>query len=155
MLALKKIFGEIVQLPTALARAAFRVENDPALKAFRMYMRKMRVSAGTELFRKGETAEMLYLVLDGTARRVDDDILVSSGALIGGQSILSGDPTAAATVRAESDLTVLALPMRAARALCVAEPEFGYLVAQRLFQSNATLSSRRRAQAAIPPAIAA
>ena len=155
MLALARIFGEIVQFPAALAKAARRMETDPALKTFRKHMRKMRVSAGTELSRKGETAEMLYLIVDGTARRVEEDLQVTSGAFFGGQSILSGNPAAAATVRAESDLTLLALPMRTARALCVAEPDFGYLIAQRLFQNNTTAPGPAHTQAVIPQALAA
>lgn len=155
MSALSEIFGEIVRLPSAIALAARRVERDPALKPLRKYMRKMRVAAGTELSRKGEIAEMLYLVIDGTARRVEEDVEIGAGTFFGGQSILSGNPKAAATVRAESDLTLLALPLDAARALCVAEPDIGYLVAQRLFQSRPAATRPAQAATVVPQAIAA
>lgn len=155
MSALSKIFGEMVRLPSAIAFAARRVEHDPALKTFRKHMRKMHVPAGTELSRKGETAAMLYLVVAGTARRIEEDVEIGAGAFFGGQAILSGNPIAAATVRAESDLTLLALPIEAARALCVAEPDIGYLVAQRLFQSRPAAPRTAPVPAEIPQAIAA
>lgn len=100
------------------------------------YMKRKRLKAGQVLFAKGEPADRLYVLAEGTLEVVESERKVTPGELIGEISFFSRDGVRTATVRSPTGATLLSMDEPTFRQLFHQNPSFGYeivrLVTERL-----------------------
>jgi CRP/FNR family transcriptional regulator, cyclic AMP receptor protein len=112
------------------------------------YMKRKRLRAGRVLFKKGDPAERLYVLAEGTLEIVESQRMVQPGELIGEISFFSRDGRRTATVVspvAGPGATLLSMDEPTFRQLFHQNPAFGYevvrLVTERLTADVAHLRS--------------
>lgn len=98
------------------------------------YMKAHRLSAGTVLFRKGDTADALYLLVQGTLELVEIGKQQNPGELFGEISFFSPDRRRTLTARCATDCEVLSIGEDTFRQLYFQSPKFAFLVANLLAQ---------------------
>jgi CRP/FNR family transcriptional regulator, cyclic AMP receptor protein len=132
------------------------------------YMKPRRLPAGAILFRKGDSADSLYLLLEGDLELVEIGKKQAVGDLFGEISFFSPDRRRTLTARCASECLILCIGEAAFKQLYFQNPKFAFqisaLIAHRLsadierlrkqvegFQSDA----HARALAAVPAPVAA
>jgi trk system potassium uptake protein TrkA len=98
--------------------------------------------AGTELVRKGEPGDALFVVLDGEVQVIDEGVVLheaGAGAYFGELAILDGEPRTA-TVTATTDVKIAVIGIRMFRTLL---REFPDLAEQLLIGLAAELREAR------------
>ena len=96
--------------------------------------------AGHVLFRSGDPAGSMYLVLDGSVRLVELGVTVPHGHLLGEIGVFAPDNRRTATAVCESDVELGAITAEKVLQLYYQNPEFGFylfrLVVQRLLENE-------------------
>jgi CRP/FNR family transcriptional regulator, cyclic AMP receptor protein len=122
------------------------------------FMDRRRYQAGAVLFKRGDPADGLYFLAQGTLVLDELGIELYSGALLGEIGIFSPTGTRTATARAKEDAVVYVMRRDEVLALYRRDPAFGIylvrLITSRLVEDAAlvTGSSGSRPAAASPPA---
>jgi CRP-like cAMP-binding protein len=129
------------------------------------FMKRLRVSSGRVLFRKGDTADRLYVVAEGRLELVESGRTIEAGQMFGEIAFFAPDRQRSATARALEPSTLLWIDETTFRQLFYQNPSFGFevvrLVAGRLLHEvgrleqqlhehspeGAALSDTRRASA--------
>ncbi|MCC7548610.1 MAG: cyclic nucleotide-binding domain-containing protein [Burkholderiales bacterium] len=97
--------------------------------------------AGEVLFRKDEPGRMMYYLQQGKIRFPELEASASPGALFGELGIFSPRHARTSSAVCETDAHLFCLSAEQSRALCLANPRFGYymlrLVAERLWEERA------------------
>ena len=117
------------------------------------FMTKRRTKAGQVIFRKGDIAEAMYLVLSGRFVLQEINMQLEPGAVVGELGLLSPDGVRTQTLVSEVDGEVLSLAYEKFEELYFQNPEFGLgflkLTSRRLFENIARLETELAAR---PPA---
>jgi CRP/FNR family transcriptional regulator, cyclic AMP receptor protein len=122
------------------------------------FMDRRRYPAGAVLFKRGDPADGLYFLAQGTLVLEELGIELYSGALLGEIGIFSPTGTRTATARAKEDAVVYVMRRDEVLALYRRDPAFGIylvrLITTRLVEDAqlVTGSSESRPAAASPPA---
>ncbi len=99
-----------------------------------------RYASGHVLFRKGEPAASMYLVLEGSVRLVELDIALGPGALFGEIGVLAPDNRRTGTAVCESDVEIGAITDQKVLQLYHQNPTFGFyllrLILHRLLENE-------------------
>jgi len=115
----------------------------------RPYMKPRKLRAGQVLFRRGDEADMLYLLADGRLELVEIGRELPPGRIFGEIALFSPDHRRTHTARCISACTVLSLDEGTVKQLYYQDPAFSFhlirLVAARLSEDV------RRAHGAPPP----
>jgi CRP/FNR family transcriptional regulator, cyclic AMP receptor protein len=102
----------------------------------RPYMKPHRLRAGTVLFRRGDVADELYLLLEGELQLAEIGKLQPAGELFGEISMFAPDRTRTLTAQCVTDCLVLGIGEEAFRRLYFQNPRFAFqvstLIAHRL-----------------------
>ncbi|MEO7152055.1 MAG: cyclic nucleotide-binding domain-containing protein [Burkholderiaceae bacterium] len=102
----------------------------------RPYMKPRRLRAGQVLFRKGERADRMYLLVEGDMELADIGIKLDSGRIFGEIALFSPNKSRTHTVRCVTPCTVLAISYGTVKQLYFQNPAFGFhlieLLASRL-----------------------
>ena len=102
----------------------------------RPYMKPRRLRAGQVLFRKGDRADRMYLLVEGDMELADIGIKLDSGRIFGEIALFSPDKIRTHTVRCVTPCTVLAISYGTVKQLYFQNPAFGFhlieLLASRL-----------------------
>jgi hypothetical protein len=92
------------------------------------FMRLRKLSAGTTLFRKGDIADRLFYIRDGTLEIGELGISSRAGELIGEIGIFAPDRKRMATAVCRTDCEVYELSEAKAKQLYFQDPSFGFAV---------------------------
>lgn len=113
------------------------------------FMTTKNLKAGEILFRKGDSAEELYVLKKGFIRLPEVGVLLRDWDMIGEIGILSRQRKRMATALIESDCTVLSLTSEKAIQLYYQNPTFGFYVFQLVIDRLLTDLSRDAASSKI------
>jgi len=94
----------------------------------RPYMNSRRAKAGELLFRRGDTADHLYLLADGRIEFVEIGETMEAGQLFGEIAFFAPDRRRSMTARCATDCTVLSIDGQTFRQLYFQNPAFGFEV---------------------------
>ena len=110
---------------------------------------------GETIFRKGDVARELFLIMAGTVRLTELRIDVEQGSMIGEIGVFSPHKARIATAIAVTGVDVLAISEERVIALYNDNPEFGFylvsLITKRLVANFEELERRVAATAFSPP----
>ncbi len=102
----------------------------------RPYMKAKRLRAGQVLFRKGDRADRMYLLVQGEMELADIGVKLESGRIFGEIALFSPDKIRTHTVRCVTPCSVLAISYDTVKQLYFQNPAFGFhlieLLASRL-----------------------
>lgn len=122
----------------------------------RPHMKAKRYKAGTTLFHKGDEADRLYLLADGSIELTDIGKLIKPGKIFGEIAFFSPSRRRTHTARCVDNCTVLSIDENTVKQLYYQNPSFGFyligLVAGRLSQDIQRIESQ---QAGAAPAVTA
>ena len=95
----------------------------------RKYMKPVAFSAEETIFDKGEPADRLYLVDDGTVV-IDNGAKIEKDGLLGEVGLFTRSATRSMGARAQTDVRMRMLDADDVSKLCLNDPEFAYALAQ-------------------------
>ncbi|MCC6156381.1 MAG: cyclic nucleotide-binding domain-containing protein [Candidatus Hydrogenedentes bacterium] len=133
---------EMRELIRRTKRAA---RSDLDMSWLQPFMTRRRTKAGQVLFRKGDIAEAMYLVISGRFVLQEIDVRLEPGAVVGELGLLSPEGLRTQTLVSLDDGEVLSLAYEKFEELYFQNPEFGLgflkLTSRRLFENIARLES--------------
>jgi hypothetical protein len=142
---------EMRQLIRRTQRAA---RSDLDMTWLQPFMTRRRTKKGQVLFRKGDIAEAMYLIVSGKFQLQEIGIALEPGAVVGELGLLSPEGLRTATLISIDDGEVLSLAYEKFEELYYQNPEFGLgflkLTSKRLFENIARLETELAAR---PPRI--
>ena len=133
---------------------ASSAQRDTSGLWLRPYMKPRKLAAGDVLFRKGDTADHLYMLASGHIELVEIGVELVPGRVFGEIAFFSPDGRRTMTARCLTDCQLLTIDGGTVRQLYYQNPEFGFevigLVAGRLIADVRRLEeSVAQAQAAM------
>jgi hypothetical protein len=133
---------EMRQLIRRTQRAA---RSDLDMTWLQPFMSRRKTRKGQVIFRKGDIAEAMYLVVSGRYTLQEIGITLEPGAVVGELGLLSPDGVRTATLISVDDGEVLSLAYEKFEELYYQNPEFGLgflkLTSRRLFENIARLEA--------------
>ncbi len=109
------------------------------MKWLKPFMTSQKVFKDQTVFRKGDTAEAMYLIVAGKFLLAESGIELGDGALVGEFGLFSPDNARTQTLVASEDGVLLTISYEHFRELYFQNPEFGYyflqLTTRRLFEN--------------------
>jgi CRP-like cAMP-binding protein len=129
----------------------------------RPYMKRRKLKAGTVLFRKGDPADHLYMLISGRMELVEIGAELPPGRVFGEIALFSPDRQRTLTARCVETCQLLSIDESTMRQIYYQNPDFGFqmigLVASRLIADvhrlEAAVAAAKTEAAAIAPAAAA
>lgn len=121
-----------------------RVEQAAATGDFNMnwlkpFMSARRMTTGEILFRKGDTADRLFLVVSGACRLAESGIAIAPGVVVGELALLAPDKTRTQTLQCAEGGELLEITYDHVKQLYYQNPAFGFyflqLTSRRLFEN--------------------
>ena len=133
---------EMFELTRKIRRAS---AGDLSIDWLKPYMSKRFVRKGEVLFRKGDSADMMFCILTGVFRLAELGIDIRSGAIVGELGMLAPDNRRTQTLVCLEDGDLLQITYFHIQELYFQNPQFGFyllrLTTQRLFQNIASLEA--------------
>ncbi len=113
---------------TRLTRRVVRAQADADLTGLwlKPYMKPRRLKAGQTLFRKGDQANRLYLLVDGEMELADIGKRLEPGRIFGEIALFSPSGLRTHTARCLSPCSVLEIHERTVKELYFQNPAFGF-----------------------------
>ncbi len=113
-----------------LTRRVQRASSDDARSGawLQPHMRRRRMRAGQVLFRKGDLADRLYLLAEGSIELVESGQTLAPGRMFGEIAFFAPDRRRSATARCTTACTVLSIDETSFRQLYFQNPAFGFEV---------------------------
>ena len=113
---------------TRLTRRVVRAQTDADLTGLwlKPHMKARRLKAGQTLFKKGDVANRLYLLVDGEMELTDIGKRLESGRIFGEIALFSPSGLRTHTARCLSDCNVLEIHERTVKQLYYQNPAFGF-----------------------------
>jgi CRP-like cAMP-binding protein len=125
---------EVTRLTRRVHRAEAAAEH--AGLWLRPYMKARRIKAGQTLFKKGDKAEHLFMLVDGSLQLVETGRPLQPGRIFGEIALFSPSGLRTQTVVCKSDSTILQIHDSTVKQLYYQDPSFGFhligLLAERL-----------------------
>jgi phosphotransferase system glucose/maltose/N-acetylglucosamine-specific IIC component len=115
---------------TRLTRRVIRAtsKGDDSGVWLKPYMRKMQMKAGQVLFRKGDPADHLFLVVEGQVEFAEIGVTMAPGKVFGEIAFFSPEHRRTLTARCLDDCTLLAIDEATVKQLYYQNPDFGFLM---------------------------
>jgi CRP-like cAMP-binding protein len=136
--------AEMVRLTRRVNAAA--AERDTSGLWLRPYMKRRRLAAGTVLFRKGDTADHLYMLAEGRIELVEIGVELEPGRVFGEIAFFAPDRRRTLTARCLEPCQLLSIDESTVRQLYYQNPDFGFqvigLVAGRLIADISRLEAK-------------
>ncbi len=123
--------------------------GDLPIQSLLPYMTAQNLAAGQTLIRKGEKADRLYFLVDGTLEISELGKTLEPGAVLGEIGVFARDQERTATIVCRTDCRLYALSESKAKQLFFQDASFGFAVMQliinRLLENNRRLEEARAA----------
>src|SRR5215831_1243432 len=127
--------------------------GERCLADFTPLMARQRFKPGQVLFRRGDPAHSLFIVLGGSVRVVELGIVLGPGALVGEIGVFAPDGCRTGTVVCEADAEIGSINDDTVLRLYSQNPTFGLyltrLVVQRMLASERRLANERQPMALV------
>jgi CRP/FNR family transcriptional regulator, cyclic AMP receptor protein len=121
--------------------------EDLPIQSLLPYMTELTLSAGKTLVRKGEIADRLYFLTEGTLEIPEIGKTLEPGAVLGEIGVFARNQERTATVVCRTDCRLYALSESKAKQLFFQDASFGFAVMQliinRLLENNRQLQEAR------------
>ena len=134
----------LVQMRTLIKKVREAAKGDCSMEWLIPYMQSRTLKKGV-LFRKGDAAEEMYIVLKGSVRLVDVGVTVHPGTVLGEIGIFAPSRQRMDTAICESDVEVATISNDTVWQLYHQNPKFGFylinLVTERLLQNFSKVQS--------------
>ena len=134
----------LVQMRTLIKKVREAAKGDCSMEWLIPYMQSRTLKKGV-LFRKGDAAEEMYIVLKGSVRLVDVGVTVHPGTVLGEIGIFAPSRQRMDTAICESDVEVATISNDTVWQLYHQNPKFGFylinLVTDRLLQNFSKVQS--------------
>jgi CRP/FNR family cyclic AMP-dependent transcriptional regulator len=128
------------QVRTLIRRVREASRGDLSLEWLIPLMTRQKLAAGHVLFRKGDPASSMYLILEGSVRITEIDVVLGPGALVGEMGVFAPDNRRTGTAVCESDVEVGAITDEKVLQLYYQNPAFGFsmfrLVLKRMLENQ-------------------
>ncbi|WP_249167500.1 Crp/Fnr family transcriptional regulator [Bradyrhizobium elkanii] len=112
----------LFQMVRLLRKAMRAAATDLSPNWLQPFMQPKHVKAGETIFRKGDDADLLYMVVSGEVRFPEIDRAVSAGELFGEIGLFSLERRRTQTAQAATDVELLWISDGALRKLCERNP---------------------------------
>jgi len=114
------------------------------------YMKAKRLPAGTTLFRQGDRADSLYLLVEGKIELVEIGEVLPVGQLFGEISFFSPSRTRTLSARCQTDCLVLSMHDATLKQLYFQNPKFAFTISHLITQRlNADITRLQKRIAAL------
>ena len=134
----------LIQMQTLIKKVRDAAKGDCSMEWLIPYMQSRTLKKGV-LFRKGDAAEEMYIVLKGSVRLVDVGVTVHPGTVLGEIGIFAPSRQRMDTAICESDVEVATISNDTVWQLYHQNPKFGFylinLVTERLLQNFSKVQS--------------
>ncbi|MDE2282988.1 MAG: cyclic nucleotide-binding domain-containing protein [Hyphomicrobiales bacterium] len=131
---------EMLQLTKRVEKAA---AGDHDMAWIKPFTSVRRMHAGDVLFRKGDIADRMFIVVSGRCRLRDSNIEVKPSAVVGELALLAPGKTRTQSLHCEESGELLEITYRQVKQLYYQNPKFGFyfleLSSKRLFDNIARL----------------
>lgn len=146
--------GAILPVNMARLREMLRLVNnvkaaaagDLSMDWLKPFMKSHDHAAGEIIFRKGDTADRLYVVAGGRYRLIESGIEIPPGEMVGELALLTDDNARTQGLECVEAGALLSASYTQIRELYFENPEFGFfflkLVSKRLLANIATLEAK-------------
>ncbi|MGA7973361.1 MAG: cyclic nucleotide-binding domain-containing protein [Pseudolabrys sp.] len=120
--------------------------EDLPVQSLLPYMTELNLAAGDTLIRKGERADQLYFLMDGTLEIPELGKTLESGAVLGEIGVFARNQERTATVVCRTNCRLYALSESKAKQLFFQDTSFGFAIMQLII--NRLLENNRQLQEA-------
>ena len=128
------------QVRTLIRRVREASRGDLSMEWLLPLMTRQKLEKGSVLFRRGDPASSMYLILEGSVRITELDVVLGPGALVGEMGVFAPDNRRTGTAVCESDVEVGAISDGKVMQLYYQNPAFGFymfrLVLQRMLENQ-------------------
>ena len=139
----------LIQMQTLIKKVRDAAKGDCSMEWLMPYMQSRTLKKGV-LFRKGDVAEEMYIVLKGSIRLMDVGVTIHPGSVIGEIGIFAPSRQRMDTAICESDVEVATISNDRVRQLYHQNPKFGFylinLITDRLLQNFSKVQKKPRRQ---------
>ena len=146
------------QMLSLIKKARIAAEGDMSMEWLKPFMTERRYRHGDRLFRKGDTANEMFLTVTGKFLVKEINVELPPGRLMGELGFLTPNKRRTATVECIEDGQVLSITYDRLLEIYFQNPQFGYyflvLTSQRLLENIARLEAIVEQQQAQRPAAA-
>lgn len=137
----------LVQMVQLLRKAKLAAATDLSPGWLQPFMRAKHFKAGETIFKRGEHADLLYMIVSGEVRLPEIDQRLSAGDLFGEIGLFSVERRRTQTALAATDVDLLWISDGALKKLCERNPGlslyFLRLTATRMSQNSARMAPMR------------
>jgi hypothetical protein len=120
----------------------------------RPFASRRECAKGETIFRKGDAADTMYVVVSGKFVLAESDIALAPGAVVGEMGLVAPDGLRSQTLVCEEGGETLSISYARLREIYFQNPNFGFyflkLVTRRLFENNRALEKKLAARATQP-----
>jgi CRP/FNR family cyclic AMP-dependent transcriptional regulator len=138
----------LLQMRTLIRRVREATHGNMSTEWLIPLMTRHKLKSGDILFRMGDPANSMYLILTGSVRLVELDVTLGPGTLIGEIGLFAPDNRRTGTALCESDVEIGAITDAKVLQLYYQNPAFGFSVFRLVVQRMLENERRRPAQPA-------
>jgi hypothetical protein len=122
--------ARLLQMRRLIRRVREAAAGDLTMDWLMPFMARRRFPPGHVLFRAGDQADLLYVVLQGSIRLTELDVVLGPGRLMGEIGVLSPHGLRTATAVCEGDVELGFISSDKVRELYYQNPTFGFYLIQ-------------------------
>ena len=145
--------NEMVQ---TLKKVRTASSGDLSMEWLKPFMHKKSFHKGDVLFRKGDEADEMFLIVSGQCRVKELNLPLKPGQIVGELGSLNPEHSRTQTVECSEDGDLLVITYDKVRELCLQDPSFGFyllkLTSNRLLQNVKHMEQLLEARAQAAPA---
>lgn len=119
-----------MQRLTRRVHAAGRLSAEELKAWLQPYMKRMRLAEGAVLFRRGDAASRMYVLVEGRLELVESGLPIEPGQMFGEIAFFAPQQLRTATVRCLAPSTLLSIDEATFKQLFFQNPAFGFEVAR-------------------------
>ena len=127
-------FFRLIQMRKLIEQVRSASEDDMSFEFMIPHMRKEKFKQGEVVFRRGDTADKIYLLRSGILTLDELDVTIKPGELFGEMGVFSSDPIRLATLRCGSEVELLSMTDKQIKQLYYQNPQFGFYLIQLLLK---------------------
>ena len=124
----------MIQMMNLVKKVKEASKGDFSMEFLAPYMKKDSRKKGDVIFNKGDEADKMYYLQNGTVRLKEMNVTLQKGEVIGEIGIFSRNKTRTATLVCETDVDFLTLNESQILQLYYQNPKFGYYLVQLIIQ---------------------
>jgi CRP-like cAMP-binding protein len=127
-------FFRLIQMLKLIKNVRSASEDDMSFEFMIPHMRKETFSKDELVFRRGDTADKIYLLRSGILTVDELDVVIKPGEIFGEMGVFASDPIRLATLRCGSEVELLSMTDKQIKQLYYQNPQFGFYLIQLLLK---------------------